>query len=157
MTIDNAIHYEVIEHKDMQACLRSLIVLCDRIKQAPESEISNAFFILNKSLSFDFLLTLKEEIDVILENESEVSPFQTVVFHPDFQFADEDFHAAGNFINRSPLPMIHILRVEEVTRAIETTPSINEIPFINKKLLEEINIKSISEVFEEGFVNKTKI
>ena len=153
---DNTIYYDVSLNKKVKSCTKDLIDMVTKMKNSPESEISNAFLIMDKSLTFDFMLTLKSKSDHILEDDEFESLFQTVVFHPEFQFADESFHASGNFINRSPLPMIHVLRTEEVSRAIESTLNVKEIPYQNKKLLEDINIKSISEVFEENFMDKIK-
>ena len=44
---------------------------------------------------------------------------QTVGFHPRFQYAHENPDDASNLTNRSPYPMIHILRVDEVAQAID--------------------------------------
>lgn len=153
---DETIYYDITASKEIKACLKDLSDMDAKMRKSTGSEISNAFLIFDKSLTFDFMLTLKEECDIRLEEDENDNLFQTVVFHPEFQFADENFHASGNFINRSPLPMIHFLRLDEVTRAIESTPNVKEIPFQNKKLLEDINIKSISEVFEENFMDEIK-
>ena len=52
--------------------------------------------------------------------------------------------------------MIHVLRVDEVGRAIDATENVEQIPFENKRKLENIRIKNISEVFEDGFVDRIK-
>jgi hypothetical protein len=153
---DETIYYVIAQNNDSKSCLKDIIDLFTKMKTSTESEISNSFLIFDKSLTFDQMLTLKEESDLILEEDEFDGQFQTVIFHPGFQFAGENFHAAGNFINRSPLPMLHILRVEEVAHAIKSTSNVEEIPFQNKKLLEDINVKSISEVFEENFIDRIK-
>lgn len=153
---DETIYYDVTENKKADECLIDLIDLAIKMKINGEAEVSNAFLIFDKSLSFDFLLQLKAKGDTYFEDSQYEGIFQTVVFHPEFQFADENFHASGNFINRSPYPMIHMLRVEEVSKAIDATPDVEEIPFNNKKLLEKINIQSISEVFKDDFMDKIK-
>lgn len=44
---------------------------------------------------------------------------QIAAFHPDFTFGDASTSDITNYVNRSPLPMIHLLREEEVTRAVD--------------------------------------
>lgn len=153
---DDTIYYAISKEKKIGLCTKDMIAMIEELKNCDEKVISNSFLIFDKTLTFEFLLNLKRRVDSILEGEEYNGLFQTVVFHPDFQFADENFHSAGNFINRSPYPMIHLLRIDEVTRAIESTSNVDDIPFINKKLLEDIKIRNISEVFEENFVDKIK-
>ncbi len=52
------------------------------------------------------------------ENELDET-FQLVGFHPVYQFEGEDVNARSNFTNRSPFPMIHIIREESMMKAIE--------------------------------------
>lgn len=150
---ENTIYYEVTSNENHHHCLVDLQKMITKMDAMDEKELSNSFLIFSGKVSFEFLLELKQSIDEVLE---EAGKWQVVVFHPEFQFAGEAYHAAGNFINRSPYGMLHILRVEEVARAIEATPNVDEIPFENKKLLEDIQIKSISEIFEGDFVEKIK-
>lgn len=153
---NDAIYYKITKNKKIKLCLIDIIDIARKMKETPESDISNAFLIFDESVTFDRMLTIKDKSDLLFEDDEFDGLFQTVVFHPDFQFAEEGFHASGNFINRSPFPMLHVLRIDEVTRAINSTPNVEEIPFQNKKLLEDINMKSISEVFEENFMERIK-
>lgn len=150
------IFYEVSEGTKINDCMNDLLKLVSKMKSTNENELSNSFLIFDPSCSFEFMLRLKGKLDSTLEKMSLDDIFQTVVFHPDFQFGDETFHASGNFTNRSPLPMIHILREEEVARAIENTDNVEEIPFRNKRALENLKIKNVSEVFEDDFMDRIK-
>ena len=44
---------------------------------------------------------------------------QLATFHPRYRFRDEHPASATQWTNRSPFPMIHLLRVDDVGRAIE--------------------------------------
>jgi hypothetical protein len=44
---------------------------------------------------------------------------QIVTFHPEFRFEGEKKESRGNYVNRSPYPLLHFLWTEEVTRVIE--------------------------------------
>jgi uncharacterized protein len=48
-------------------------------------------------------------------------------FHPDYQFAGTAPHDVTNFTNRSPYPMLQLLREASVSRAVEAFPEAREI------------------------------
>jgi hypothetical protein len=52
---------------------------------------------------------------------------QIASFHPAYQFAGTERDDIQNFTNRSPYPMLHVLREASVTRAVETYPNVHEI------------------------------
>ena len=50
-------------------------------------------------------------------------------FHPQYQFADTEANAFENYTNRSPFPMLHLLREESVSFAVADKPDdLREIP-----------------------------
>ena len=52
---------------------------------------------------------------------------QIASFHPDYRFADTSADAVENCTNRSPYPMLHLLRESSVERALGTMVDIDEI------------------------------
>lgn len=54
--------------------------------------------------------------------------YQLVGFHPLYQFAGTTPDDAENYTNRSPFPMLHILRESSVSDAIATTHGAQLIP-----------------------------
>ena len=59
-----------------------------------------------------------------LDLEGEV---QVASFHPQYQFADSQPDDIENFTNRSPYPMLHLLREASVERAVEAVGDTEEI------------------------------
>lgn len=57
--------------------------------------------------------------------------YQIASFHPDYQFAGTDPDDAENYTNRSPYPMLHIIREESLARAIAGYPDVEQIPAHN--------------------------
>jgi hypothetical protein len=47
---------------------------------------------------------------------------QVASFHPDYVFAGADPHDVGHATNRSPYPLLHLLREESVDRAVAAYP-----------------------------------
>lgn len=83
----------------------------------------------------DFVATLE---DVLAETGAD-QLLQLAHFHPDYQFADLSFEDAANRTNRAPFPVVQLLRVAGVARAIEQYPDVEDIP--------ERNIRKMREVF----------
>ena len=71
---------------------------------------------------------------------------QVASFHPDYRFADAEDDDVGNATNRAPWPVFHLLREDDVERAIETHPDTASIPARNIAHLEALGIERIEEI-----------
>lgn len=60
---------------------------------------------------------------------------QVASFHPHYQFAGTDAQDIENYTNRSPYPMLHLLREASVARAVANFPHIDRIGTTNKETL----------------------
>jgi len=71
-----------------------------------------------------------------------VGTFQLASFHPDYRFAatpdDDAADDAADYSNRSPWPMLHILRETAVERAIQTHSDPRQIPRRNAARLRRL-------------------
>jgi hypothetical protein len=54
--------------------------------------------------------------------------YQLASFHPRYQFAGTALADAENYSNRSPFPMLHILREDSVERAVASCPDVESVP-----------------------------
>ncbi len=82
----------------------------------------------------DFLEVCDTAIrDLGLEGELQVASF-----HPQYQFADTQPEDIENFTNRSPYPMLHLLREESVERAIAAAGDTEQICNRNIRTLREL-------------------
>ena len=52
---------------------------------------------------------------------------QIASFHPHYQFAGSQSDDIENFTNRSPYPMLHLLRESSIDRAVSAFPNADEI------------------------------
>ncbi len=73
--------------------------------------------------------------------------FQIASFHPDYQFADTHPDDAENFTNRSPYPLLHILREESLARAIEHTADVDQIPIRNIQKMNDLGLEKLKLLF----------
>lgn len=83
--------------------------------------------------------------DALLGRKSLRGVFQIASFHPRYQFADAEPDAAENYTNRSPYPMLHVLRETSVEQAVSTHPNVNSIPAANISLLSAMGAAAISQ------------
>jgi hypothetical protein len=71
----------------------------------------------------DFLEVCEAAIvDLGLEGELQVASF-----HPQYQFAGTRSEDIENYTNRSPYPMLHLLREASIERAVAALPDTDEI------------------------------
>jgi hypothetical protein len=64
--------------------------------------------------------------------------YQVASFHPDYQFGGTQPDDAENYTNRSPYPMLHLIREESLERAIAEYPDVDEIPARNVELMNHL-------------------
>ena len=78
---------------------------------------------------------------------------QVATFHPDYQFAGTEPDDLENYTNRSPVPILHLLREEHVTEAVDGHPDPEGIPERNIERLRAMDREEIRRIwrrFEVG-------
>ena len=86
-----------------------------------------------------------DQVDALLRREGVEGVFQVASFHPEYQFAGTKPGDAENYSNRSPYPMLHLLREESIAAAVESFEHIEEIPERNIRHLREIGASALAE------------
>jgi len=85
---------------------------------------------------FETFLDAAATVEHILEQAGARGVLQVATFHPDFRFEDTAPDELGNWTNRAPYPVIHLLREAEVADAIDRFPDTLTIPETNVERLE---------------------
>jgi len=70
---------------------------------------------------------------------------QIASFHPEYRFADSAPDDAANWTNRSPHPMLHLLREQSVSDALATVSDPAAIPARNVVRLRAIGAEAMAE------------
>lgn len=70
---------------------------------------------------------------------------QIASFHPEFQFADSRPDDVENYTNRSPYPLLHLLREESVSKVAGSTEEMLKIPQRNAQLLRQMGREVVLE------------
>ena len=76
--------------------------------------------------------------DALLVEMNHDGVYQVASFHPDYQFGGTEADDAENYTNRSPYPMLHILREESLERVIAGYPDIDQVPVRNVTLMNDM-------------------
>lgn len=93
---------------------------------------------------FDRYNQFLESADRLLEILQLEGVYQIASFHPDYRFAGTDTNDLGNYTNRSPYPLLHLLREESVARALAGFTGADQVPLRNIALMERLGQAKIT-------------
>ena len=74
---------------------------------------------------------------------------QLASFHPDYQFAGTAPDEASNYTNRSPYPMLHLLREDSLERALAEYENPESIPERNIERMQALGRPGILKLLKE--------
>ena len=86
---------------------------------------------------FEGYLGLFAAAEELLRRSGWEGRYQLASFHPEYVFEGADPEDPANDTNRSPHPAIHVLRWEDVRKAVESHPDPEGIPARNIRLLRQ--------------------
>ncbi len=137
------IRYVVYEDSDIVELARLMVKEAHWLSQQPARELETTLIIHPNALLdfYDYLDFLEETTLLIRENGLE-GIVQVASFHPQYQFAGTEPDAPENFTNRSPFPMLHLLREELIEQALEH--------YENPELIPQRNIDRMNKLGAEG-------
>ena len=92
----------------------------------------------NALQSFDDYLDLLADAQDLLHESGLEGVIQLASFHPDYRFEGEPVDDAANWTNRSPFPMLHLLREASVELAIAEFGDTDAIPERNTARLRSL-------------------
>jgi hypothetical protein len=100
-------------------------------------------FVLQDFDKYNKFLNLVDDLIVDLRREG---VYQVASFHPQYQFAGTDPDAPENYTNRSPFPMLHLLREASVEKAIESYPDVEKIPERNIECMNDMGKEKLDDL-----------
>lgn len=103
-----------------------------------QPEVETMFLILPNNFGrFLDYLKLVDAAEAALRKSGHEGVYQVASFHPDYLFAGSRPNDPANYTNRSPHPMLHILREESVSHAVDSHPDPMKIPERNMAFARE--------------------
>ena len=148
--IKNQIRYVVSDARDEQAVLEDLHRLLEEVAQADPEQVDTALLILPHALA-DFMdyNDFLEIADGLLERMELDGVLQIASFHPRYQFEGSQPDDIENYTNRSPYPMLHVLREESLDRAVEACPDASEVYLRNEETMRKLGHEGWKKLMEK--------
>jgi hypothetical protein len=115
--VNQTIHYFTSNKEQLKAALVEFLSQCHYLYDNPKIETS--LLIYNQGFrDFNRFLDLVDYAnDIIVEYNFE-GIFQLATFHPEYCFAEADYDDVGNFTNRSPYPILHLIREQSMEKVL---------------------------------------
>lgn len=133
------IRYTVSQASDRESLCADLLACLHELAAAAPQELDTILLIhplvLADFADYNDYLGIA---DLIVEQAGYEGMLQVASFHPDYLFADSAADDRANFTNRSPYPMLHLLREESISRAVDSLPDPSSVYLRNIDLLREL-------------------
>ena len=148
--INNRVHFAVTDARSEE---QLLIALEAELKLLDGDASVETSLLIHPNLLQDFgdYNQFLEITDSLLIEMQLDGVFQIASFHPKCQFAGTDPHDAENFTNRSPYPLLHILREDSLECAIAGYPDIDQVPVRNIELMNRLGTEKLESLLARCF------
>jgi hypothetical protein len=138
------IRYAISHSRDKNTLSDDLASELHLLLVSPSTQIETTLLIhlhvLGNFLEYnDFL----DVVDQLLEELRLWDTIQVASFHPQYRFAGTEPNAAENYTNRSPYPMLHLLRETSVSQAADASDEVLKIPRRNIETMRNLGQEHI--------------
>jgi hypothetical protein len=143
------IEYVVTDADNVQTLLADLARALEALAAASVARVETTLLIHPRAL-----LNFHDYNDFLARGDRLVGELglrgtiQLASFHPDYQFADTDADAVENYTNRSPYPMLHLLREASFAEAADNLDTLLDIPRRNGECLRALGREKILELLK---------
>jgi hypothetical protein len=137
--VKNQIRFVVSDARDEEALLIDFASELEILAMADPEKIDTTLLIhpsvLNDFLDYNDFLDLA---DAAIEELDLHGELQVASFHPDYQFDGTAPDDIENYTNRSPFPILHLLREDSIERAVAAFPDAADIYQKNMATLRQL-------------------
>jgi hypothetical protein len=137
--VKNQVRFVVSTARSLDGWLEDLDRELDFLAAADPEAIDTTLLIhptlLPDFLDFNDFMQLAE---AAVDEHGLEGVIQIASFHPRFQFEGTDPDALGNYTNRAPFPILHLLREASIERAVAVFPEAETIYQRNIETLEQL-------------------
>ncbi len=146
----DSIRYVLAEATTVEKLLEELMQELQLLSKTPRTETETTLLIHPQVLTDfheynDFLAIADNAVEMLQLD----GILQIASFHPDYQFAESLPDAVENYTNRSPYPMLHLLREDSISEAVEHYPNVELIPRRNVSTLRKSGLPSIQRQLDD--------
>jgi hypothetical protein len=147
-TRENRVRFQLSDAKVEEDLLADLTVEMELLDRTLAQELETTLLIIPHILQdfFDytqFLVWAQAQ----LKRQGWLGVYQLASFHPNYYFSGSSPEDDENLTNRSPYPIIHIIREASLAKALEYYDRAEEIPERNKACVEALSIEQKQKLF----------
>ena len=153
--VRNRVRFVVSEAETEDELLQALHSELQRLEDEPEIETS---LLIHPGVLQDFgpYNEFLDAADGLLAYLDMEGVYQIASFHPDYRFAGTEPDASENYTNRSPFPMLHLLREASLEAAIDSYPDVDGIPQRNIELMNELGSEKMRSILRSCLDESTR-
>ncbi len=143
-----SVRFALSPHGDRKGQLQDFLLELDRLQNSAEEDIATTLLVLEAGpADFEAFMDLVDEAQALLEAAGLEGIVQLAHFHPAYCFAGEDPADASNYTNRSPLPIIHLLRESQLSRALDAFPNPEAVPERNIATMRALGLAQLQQLW----------
>ncbi len=129
----------VVSEADTEAGLLQALAEELQLLAATDAQETETSLLVHPAVLQDFEAynQFLDAVDALIEDLDLDGVLQVASFHPDYRFADADADDPANGTNRSPFPMLHVLREDSIEAVLDAGADSQAISERNIALLRE--------------------
>ncbi len=143
---ENKIRYSVTNASNEKALLEVFTSELQTLTASPIGQIETTLLIhpraLGRFLDYNAFLSV---VNQRIKDLGASGVIQVASFHPEYQFAGTQEESPENYTNRSPYPMLHLLREESISQVAGDPQTLLQIPQRNIETLRAIGLAKLRE------------
>lgn len=144
---------QAVRYRVSAACssVDLLAVLEQEFEQLVRHEDIETTFLIHPLVLLDFheYNQFLDVCDDLLVESNLAGVFQVASFHPRYQFANTQPEDPENYSNRSPFPMLHLLREDSVEDAVQKHADVDQIPQRNLVTLDNVGHERLEAMWQD--------
>lgn len=133
----------------LEDVLQELMNLDSKTAEELETTLVAIPNILQDFMDYNFFL---DWIDALIKQQEWEGTFQIATFHPNYCFGGAEPEDDENLTNRSPYPVLHLIREESMAKILKHYPNPEAIPDINIARVEALTPEERRKLFPYLFV-----
>ncbi|MBK7425606.1 MAG: DUF1415 domain-containing protein [Saprospiraceae bacterium] len=136
---------------DLVSLLELLKAECNYLLVSDPEKTETTLIVIEDTLStFEEYLNFVTIAESLMDQLNLEGILQLATFHPEYRFGDSaGENDPSDYTNRSPFPMLHLLREESVSRAVDSYPDIDEVPQRNILRMQQLGTIRIQQMLED--------
>lgn len=149
--VQDRIRYRLTDASEQEELAGILVQEAIFLSEADPEVVETTLIIHPGMLNeFNDYLDFLARAEWLLQQSGLEGVIQVASFHPEYQFEGTEMEAPENYTNRSPYPMLHLLREESIESALRHYEHPEKIPERNIGTMRRLGRTKIREILQKA-------